>query len=76
MDTWPEDFQLPVVATVDRLYDGVAETTLNVNATAMCGDSVAFTKVIGQVKVTVTDGDKSAVCKSINDPHMTSFDGW
>ncbi|XP_033756295.1 uncharacterized protein LOC117339040 [Pecten maximus] len=76
METWEDEFRLPVAATVDLLYDGEVKRHLNVTASVHCGNSTIFNDTIGQVKVTVTDGDKSVVCKSINDPHMTSFDGW
>ncbi|XP_062616289.1 uncharacterized protein LOC134278004 [Saccostrea cucullata] len=68
-DTWHSGVIIPVKAAVDTLMDGDQTRFIRVFFT-----TVNETKLISTVQVTVVDEDKIAVCSSINDPHITTFD--
>ncbi|XP_056005498.1 uncharacterized protein LOC130050218 isoform X3 [Ostrea edulis] len=69
MDTWNTGILIPVKASVDSLKD--RDQTRNIQLYVTTPNT---TKQFSTVKVTVVDENKIAVCSSINDPHMTTFD--
>ncbi|XP_050396690.1 von Willebrand factor D and EGF domain-containing protein-like [Patella vulgata] len=73
---WESMIQIPVKATVDGLYDKDMYRYVHVVA-VITGSIIHKTEThdIGKVKVQIYNRDYKATCASVNDPHITSFDG-
>lgn len=77
---WENPISIPVYATVDGKYDRDQTVNYNVHANILNVQSGSVTATpqtlnIGKVSVTTKDNDHKSVCSSVNDPHMTTFDG-
>ncbi|XP_061171737.1 von Willebrand factor D and EGF domain-containing protein-like [Saccostrea echinata] len=70
MNNWDSGVVIPVKAASDGLKD--RDKGRNIRIYLQTSNK---TELISTVPVTIVDGDKIAVCSSINDPHMTTFDG-
>jgi hypothetical protein len=68
---WQLVHSVIVRAVIDGKKDGDQERDLIVSATLKQNITVA----VRTINVKVIDTDQVAVCQSINDPHMTTFDG-
>uniref|UniRef100_A0A0L8G0B6 VWFD domain-containing protein n=1 Tax=Octopus bimaculoides TaxID=37653 RepID=A0A0L8G0B6_OCTBM len=76
MDNWNQLRTLPIKAVVDSLRDKTQTRILDISASLVYKGDTITKSWVTNVKVTIVDNSNSgAVCKSINDPHMTTFDG-
>ncbi|RUS80662.1 hypothetical protein EGW08_011566, partial [Elysia chlorotica] len=73
--TWPEPVYVPILAAIDSLVDGDVTRTVEVSASIEYNKTVEMVQVVGQQQVEVIDRDTPSLCKSVNDPHITAFDG-
>ncbi|GAB1607640.1 hypothetical protein Ahia01_001047900 [Argonauta hians] len=74
-ENWNGEMKIPVLATSDGLRDGKQKGTVIISGQLMLNGKVEIEKKIGSVNLEIIDRDSKGVCKSINDPHMTTFDG-
>ncbi|XP_041368567.1 uncharacterized protein LOC121382945 isoform X2 [Gigantopelta aegis] len=75
---WKTELMIAVKAKTDSpLVDGDREANLKISSSVTMSENMLIitTAQIIQVKLTVLDSDRSATCKSVNDPHITTFDG-
>ncbi|ESP04533.1 hypothetical protein LOTGIDRAFT_176337, partial [Lottia gigantea] len=71
---WNEYHLIAVKGVVDSLKDGDKNRVVEVWVSVIT--KVKTIKIeLGQVKLKIKDGDKASICKSVNDPHITTFDG-
>ncbi|XP_062619832.1 von Willebrand factor D and EGF domain-containing protein-like, partial [Saccostrea cucullata] len=68
-DNWQSGVLISVKASIDSLRDRNQRRNIRLSL-----KTPNNTKEISTVQVTVIDGDKVALCSSINDPHMATFD--
>ncbi|CAH1783178.1 unnamed protein product [Owenia fusiformis] len=71
--TYNKPHLIPLVATIDLKYDGDQERNLSLNLNVNLGGSEHRFESL-TIKVIARDMDTQAMCKSINDPHITTFD--
>ncbi|XP_035829885.1 uncharacterized protein LOC106014199 isoform X2 [Aplysia californica] len=73
---WQQPYALIVRGVVDTVKDGdqrrTVEISASINSTLIDFD---LTVEVGFVQLTVRDEDKLSTCSSVNDPHITTFDG-
>lgn len=78
---WQGLIQIPIIAMVDNLYDRDHSTHVTVQAHVTFPrqppivTSTSLTLNIGRLDVVAKDNDHRAICTSLNDPHITTFDG-
>ncbi|CAI9738780.1 Willebrand factor D and EGF domain-containing [Octopus vulgaris] len=66
---------IPVKAAIDGLLDKNQNRQVTLTIEILFNNIVETSVELGSTKVTIVDQDKHALCRSINDPHMTTFDG-
>ncbi|XP_029649426.2 uncharacterized protein LOC115223143 [Octopus sinensis] len=71
---WNKVLKIPIMATLDGLRDKTQKRTVILSGQVVFNGTVEMEKVLGSVDLEIIDRDKSSICKSINDPHMTTFD--
>ncbi|XP_059159141.1 uncharacterized protein LOC131943151 [Physella acuta] len=71
---WPT-VRAPVSATIDSLVEGHISRSVEVFIKFEYNSTVEVIRSIGQQQVNIIDRDISTMCGSVNDPHMSSFDG-
>ncbi|GFN75653.1 von Willebrand factor d and egf domain-containing protein, partial [Plakobranchus ocellatus] len=73
---WQKEQIIKIKGVIDSLKDKnekrVVEISVTVNSTV---SSFFITENVGRVKLTIKDNDRAKICGSVNDPHMTTFDG-
>ncbi|ELU09404.1 hypothetical protein CAPTEDRAFT_223958 [Capitella teleta] len=78
-DHSPGKQTLPLKAVMDNKYDGQQLSRLHLSLTRTvvddAGRSTVYQENIHSFKIVVDDRDRKATCQSINDPHISSFDG-
>ncbi|XP_060084593.1 uncharacterized protein LOC132563855 [Ylistrum balloti] len=78
---WQGLLQIPITAMVDNMYDRDHSThvTVQVHVTyprqPPIVTSTSHTVNIGRIDVVAKDNDHRSMCTSLNDPHITTFDG-
>ncbi|KAK7469516.1 hypothetical protein BaRGS_00036462 [Batillaria attramentaria] len=72
-ENWRGTSSIPVTANQDGWLDGATESTITL--TVRVGDQIFYQESDKTIKVTVSDQDTRAVCYSLNNPHVTTFDG-
>ncbi|XP_071090000.1 uncharacterized protein [Haliotis cracherodii] len=72
---WKNTIQIPMKATIDGLYDHDQTRDIMVKLKTTGALKESMYKTIATYKVKAKDFDKSAQCASLNDPHITTFDG-
>ncbi|KAJ8316790.1 hypothetical protein KUTeg_004694 [Tegillarca granosa] len=72
---WRSVFSIPVKAKIDGLYDGEQSRILNIEGQLSANGSLSNATLFKDIKVKVKNVDVSSVCRSVNDPHITTFDG-
>ncbi|XP_052098806.1 uncharacterized protein LOC127733493 [Mytilus californianus] len=80
ISSWQQIIKIPVKATVDGRIDRNTHNhfTVQGHVVNQLKPSVTIkphTLNVGQVQITANNSDHHAQCKSLNDPHMTTFDG-
>ncbi|BFZ01819.1 hypothetical protein BsWGS_04858 [Bradybaena similaris] len=71
---WPSPLPVPLEAVLDSLVDGDQTRQVAVNVMLEYNQTVQLSEPIGIQEVTVVDRDSSSLCRSLNDPHMLTFD--
>lgn len=74
-DNWQDAHRFVLAAKIDLKFDGNQTRNVTLVYRKMVGDQVKETRTLCTYKVIVIDRDDKAQCKSINDPHITTFDG-
>lgn len=59
METWQSVFALPVIATVDQVYDGESKRTLSIMADIFCEGTASISEDLSNVTVSVPKINKS-----------------
>ncbi|XP_064632393.1 uncharacterized protein LOC135490806 [Lineus longissimus] len=72
---WDETITIPIKAKVDNKYDKDQTRQIILEAVCVVDGNVKEVVTSTQITVNVKDKDCSGICKSLNDPHMTTFDG-
>ncbi|KAK7469526.1 hypothetical protein BaRGS_00036472, partial [Batillaria attramentaria] len=72
---WPSSMMVPLTATLDSLVDGDVVRTVEVSVTVTWNATLEYTAAVGTSQVKAIDRDSEAMCGSVNDPHMKTFDG-
>ncbi|XP_046563492.1 uncharacterized protein LOC124272364 isoform X1 [Haliotis rubra] len=72
---WKNIIQIPMKATIDGLYDHDQTRDILVKLKTTGAFKESMYKTIAKYTVKAKDSDKSAQCASLNDPHITTFDG-
>ncbi|XP_035827995.1 uncharacterized protein LOC118477191 [Aplysia californica] len=72
---WPGIVKVPVKAALDSLIDGDVTRLVEVAVQVEYNMTVEVLSAIGKKEVLIIDNDSATLCASVNDPHMTSFDG-
>ncbi|ESO81961.1 hypothetical protein LOTGIDRAFT_170497 [Lottia gigantea] len=77
VSNWEKTIQIPVKATIDGLYDRDAyrQMKAEVVITGTVTQKTESYSIGNELKVIAINRDFKAVCGSVNDPHMTTFDG-
>ncbi|VDI09440.1 Hypothetical predicted protein, partial [Mytilus galloprovincialis] len=81
ISSWQQIIKIPVKATVDGRIDRNTHNHFTVQGHVVNQPSKPSITIkphtlnVGQVQITANNGDHHAQCKSLNDPHMTTFDG-
>ncbi|XP_071167716.1 uncharacterized protein [Mytilus edulis] len=80
ISSWQQTIKIPVKATVDGRIDRNTHNHFTVQGHVVNQPKPSITIKphtlnVGQVQITANNGDHHAQCKSLNDPHMTTFDG-
>lgn len=70
---WGRDIEIEIEATVDQIKDGKKTRTIQVQLMVLVGQRATLFDV-ARIPVEVRDAKSVGRCKSINDPHITTFD--
>lgn len=70
---WGRDIEIEIEATVDQIKDGSKTRTIQVQLMVLVGQRATLFDV-ARIPVEVRDAKSVGRCKSINDPHITTFD--
>ncbi|KAK0057376.1 hypothetical protein Bpfe_013183, partial [Biomphalaria pfeifferi] len=73
-EDWQSIYTINVKATIDHIYDGDHVLTLNLTKAYMInGTTKSYQQLAAHVSI--LDKDTNALCSSVNDPHVITFDG-
>jgi hypothetical protein len=72
---WPGPVQVPIKANLDTLITGDITRPVDIIVQLQYNSSVEIQKSIGNKEVVIIDNDSPTLCGSVNDPHITTFDG-
>ncbi|XP_074642559.1 uncharacterized protein LOC141899868 isoform X2 [Tubulanus polymorphus] len=67
---------ISIKAKLDGKFDGSRQGNIRLQAKCFVNNTYGIGRIIGNVPYIVKDMDQASTCKSINDPHITTFDGW
>ncbi|XP_078311454.1 uncharacterized protein LOC111132750 [Crassostrea virginica] len=70
---WGRDVEIEIEATVDMIKDGKKTRTVQIQLMIMVGSTTQLFDV-ARIPVEIRDAKSVGMCKSINDPHITTFD--
>ncbi len=69
---WNQTFRIPIQAVTDNKKDGDLSTTFGLRLVV---DGLVWHTERVKVDILDRDPSTSSICKSLNDPHITTFDG-
>ncbi|XP_059165060.1 uncharacterized protein LOC131947776 [Physella acuta] len=69
---WKDGIIIPVKATIDRIIDGDRYLTIQ-SYIKFSGDLIPQ-ESCADIQATVVDKDRTYICYSVNDPHISTFD--
>ncbi|XP_012946827.1 uncharacterized protein LOC101855535 [Aplysia californica] len=72
---WQSTYTVSAKAVADQLYDGDHVINQTISIDYVVGNKINGTELFQAVQITVVDMDSQALCMSVNDPHITTFDG-
>lgn len=70
---WGRDVEIEIEATVDMIKDGKKTRTVQIQLMIVVGSTTRLFDV-ARIPVEIRDAKSVGMCKSINDPHITTFD--
>ncbi|XP_078311472.1 von Willebrand factor D and EGF domain-containing protein-like [Crassostrea virginica] len=70
---WRQDVEIEIEATVDMIKDGKKTRTVQIQLMIVVGSTTRLFDV-ARIPVEIRDAKSVGMCKSINDPHITTFD--
>lgn len=70
---WGQDIEIEIEATVDQIKDGTKSRIIQVQLMVTVGQTHTVVDV-ARIPVEIRDSKSMATCRSINDPHITTFD--
>ncbi|CAH1799566.1 unnamed protein product [Owenia fusiformis] len=73
--TYQRLIRIPIRAKIDFKYDRNQQRVVWIEAAHKVAGNVVRVEKIKQISVAIIDRDRKSQCRSVNDPHLTSFDG-
>jgi hypothetical protein len=74
-DNWDHNQTISVAARLDFKYDGNQTRFLVVRLIKQVAGKITQRRSLANFTLRICDNDRPAMCSSINDPHITTFDG-
>ncbi|GFR78312.1 von Willebrand factor D and EGF domain-containing protein, partial [Elysia marginata] len=74
-DDWNASFFVRAKGVLDQIYDGDHLVQQTATIDYFNSSHVVLSEQLDSAVLTIVDRDSAALCSSVNDPHITTFDG-